>query len=87
MPRIPFIWQNTHTFIHRNAATSAPHNGKNKRRVADARVRFIAKLGFSYATLSTSFLPHASTYFRTVAMDGECLPVANARSKRATAGA
>ena len=38
------------------------------------------------ATCSTSFLPQALTYLRTVAIEGECLPVASARSSRATDG-
>ena len=42
---------------------------------------------FDHATFKTSFLPHAFTYLRTVAIDGECFPVANARSSLTTAGA
>ncbi len=30
--------------------------------------------------------PHAFTYFRSVATDGECFPVTSARSRRAMAG-
>ncbi len=42
---------------------------------------------FDHATFKTSFLPQALTYLRTVAIDGECFPVASARSSLATAGA
>ena len=42
---------------------------------------------FDHATFKTSFLPHAFTYLRTVAIDGECFPVANARSSLTNAGA
>ncbi len=41
----------------------------------------------AHATWTTRRLPHALTYLRKVAIDGECFPVAKARSKRATAGA
>jgi len=40
-----------------------------------------------YRTRSSQFFPQAFTYLRTVAMDGECLPVASERSRRAMAGA
>ena len=41
----------------------------------------------AHATRRTSRFPHAFTYFRSVATDGECLPVASARSRRAMAAA
>lgn len=40
-----------------------------------------------YDNCTDSFLPQALAYLRRVASDGECLPVASARSRRATAGA
>ena len=40
----------------------------------------------AHATRRTSRFPHAFTYFRSVATDGECFPVASARSRRAMAG-
>ena len=40
-----------------------------------------------HAICNTKLLPQALMYLRRVAMEGECLPVANARSNRATAGA
>lgn len=41
----------------------------------------------AYDSCSESFLPHAWAYLRSVVKEGECLPVASARSRRATAGA
>ena len=41
----------------------------------------------SQATRRTKRFPQALTYRRSVAIDGECLPVAKDRSRRATAGA
>jgi len=38
--------------------------------------------GDDQATLSASRLPHALTYLRSVATDGECFPVAGTRSSR-----
>ena len=42
---------------------------------------------FDQATCRIRVLPQALAYLRTVAIEGECLPVANDRSSRATAGA
>lgn len=44
-------------------------------------------LDCAYATLSINCFPQASAYLRSVASEGECLPVASDRSKRAIAGA
>ena len=44
-------------------------------------------VGLRHATLKTKRLPQALTYLRMVAIEGECLPVASERSKRAIDGA
>ena len=44
-------------------------------------------VGLCHATLKTKRLPQALTYLRMVAIEGECLPVASERSKRAIDGA
>ena len=54
---------------------------------APARSPLDCWVGLPHATRKTKRLPHALTYLRMVAIDGECLPVASERSSRATDGA
>ena len=64
----------------RSVATRGPNSAAVGRSVR-------CPVRFPHATRRTRRLPHALTYLRTVAIEGECLPVASARSRRAIAGA